>query len=376
MKINELFEEGQNYFCYVFRQLIFQNHPKLFEKLDFYNDDHFNDPLLFGFFNGLQGISIEQILEVYLKNQPEAMLSDEFGNVYFPGIGYYHTDKINTSISLAEADFAAPILLERHNNIEVCLYSNAYYTYFLRENGVGTDDACINNIPDIVSNYLDAMNSAFDIIKTFCPDEYQKYINSTKRIVLYEKSDVRSFVTRQVHGTIFLSVNEHSNVAFFIEEFIHQCSHNVFNAITADVREYLLVEPETYLSSLIDGSAKEEVRDIFGAYHGVYTVSTGVSSILPMILSGKLDEELQLELLGRLAIKKPRFRTGIERVDFDKTFTKKGKELYDFLDTRCYEQMQQHPNIFGVYNFANQGAVFSFQQFMDLNGAKVLALSK
>lgn len=373
MNLKLIFQEGQSSFAQVFRQLIYTEHPEVFEQLDFYKDDHFMEPLLFGYFNKLKGMSIEQILQQYIQSDNNNSVTDYLGLAFFPGIGYYKTNTPNAPVALEEAAFTKVRTLEAHNNIEICHYSNPYYTYFLRENGAEEEDACFVDIPQQGARYISYINEAFELIKAFCPDEYEMYTNSTRRILLYENANIRSFVTRQVHGTIFLSVNSASKTGFFIEELIHQCSHNVFNAIVGDVKNYLKVLPATSLAELNGENPKREVRDIFGAFHGVYTVSTGVNSILPMVLSNQLDEALHFEMLGRLAIKKPRFRTGIERVNFDEVYTEKGKELYHFLDTRCEEQIQKHPDIFGVYQFSNQGSVFSFERFKAINDPKILS---
>lgn len=379
MNLRLLFEEGQEHFRNVLRELIYKTHPEVFDQLDFYCDAHFSDPLLFGYFNQLKGLSIEQIQQAFLNKGSDQIFSDEFGVVFIPHSGYFITPFANaqftyhpsekTIVSKNEravsSDFVKPLYLKEHNNIEVCLYSNPYYSYYLAENGVPLLDPCVRDIHEQAPKYVAHINEAFRLIHRYCPDEYEMYLQSTSRIVLYEKENIRSFVTRNVHGTIFISVNAASNTPFFIEELVHQCSHNVFNAITAEVRDYLKVAPATPMSAL--NGNERDIRDIFGAYHGVYTVSTGVNSLLPMVLSQELEESMHLELLGRLAIKRPRFRTGIQLLDFDAVYTEKGKELYHFLDQRCIEQMERHPEIFNIFDFSNQRTVFSLQRFLEAN---------
>jgi len=379
MDLRFLFKEGQEHFRNVLRELIYKTHPEVFDQLDFYCDAHFSDPLLFGYFNQMKGLSIEQIQQAFLNEGSGQIFSDEFGVAFIPNSGYFITSGVNAQFKYnapgktlipntgkeGALNFVPSLFLEAHNNIEVCLYSNPYYSYCLSINGVPLLDPCVRDMPNQTPKYIGHINEAFQLIRRFCPEEYEMYVQSTRRIVLYEKENIRSFVTRNVHGTIFISVDAASNTPFFIEELIHQCSHNVFDAIMAQVRDYLKILPTTPMSALTGN--ERDIRDIFGAYHGVYTVSTGVNSILPMIQSGELDESMQVELLARLAIKKPRFRTGIQQLDFDAVFTEKGKEVYHFLDQRCYGQIEQHPDIFNAFDFSNQRTVFSFQRFMEAN---------
>jgi hypothetical protein len=376
MDLIAAFQEGQQQFWNILRELIFRNHPEVFEQLDFYEDAHFSDPLLFGYFNQLKGMSIQQIQQVFLSGDNEEVWTDEFGVAFLPQIGYFKTGAPTQRYTYRASDqqvvdaygngySARPIIrLDEYGGIEVCLHTNPFYTYFLIENGAEPMDEHVRTIETCLDTYIPHIKEAFEIIRKYNPEEYQLYTESTRRIILHER-EIRSFVTRQVHGTIFISVGKHSNTPFFLEEIIHQCSHNVFNAITADVKEYLKVEPEAPMSELT--GEKRDIRDLFGAFHGVYTVSTGVNTILPMILQDDFPKDMYVEMLGRLAVKKPRWRTGVQNLNFDEVFTEKGKALYHLLDDRCQSQLEQHPEVFEVFDFTNQPSVFSFEKFLEAN---------
>ncbi|MEL6865823.1 MAG: hypothetical protein AAFP19_15465, partial [Bacteroidota bacterium] len=232
MELNQLFTNGQTYLLYLIREQLYKNFPALFEQLDFEDDAHFSDPLLFGYFNQLsKGLSMEQILFHHLEaaNYPVHAFN---GTITLPGLAYlrladrgdqvYELERKEGALQLHSDqafEVIAPVVLDRHNNIEVCLYTNPYYNHLCTSlPGAKEVDASLEKMPETAPKYIAAINEAFDLIKAIVPEEYEIYTTATQRIVLFDNPSLVSFVTRQVHGTIFFNVNQHANTSFFVEE--------------------------------------------------------------------------------------------------------------------------------------------------------------
>jgi hypothetical protein len=79
------------------------------------------------------------------------------------------------------------------------------------------------------------------------------------------------------------------------------------------------------------------------------------------------SDDIKFELIGRLAIKETRFRIGLEKADHDLVFTGNGKAIYNFLDSKCFATISRLSEIFGKYDFSNQGPVFEFARFEEAN---------
>lgn len=382
--ISTHFYEGQSGFIETIKRFLYKKDLSIFEKIDFYNEKIYLNPLLYSYFSmGKENINIklEQILYSFLPNDSIVnVISDKDGIIYLPNYGYLLDIRANTKFIFSKNSKllylqdnikeSIPYRYEKvctiqNNQIELCLYNNKYFDSIIR---TWIDSDNILSEKDhkyLVNKHQNDIERAFEIIKNILPEFYELIIASTNKIFLYENKNIRSFVTRKCHGTIFFSVNDNSNITFFLEEILHQCAHNIFNAVTFDISKFLQISEKEKLGNLI---SNEDHRTIYDAFHGVFTVSTGTQSLYKICSKIDLEnEDLNEELLARLAIKSNRFRTGIEKVDFDTVFTKKGKIIYDFLDKKCEQIINEHPDIFNKYNFYNQPHVFSYEEFKKVN---------
>ncbi|WP_027393248.1 hypothetical protein [Aquimarina latercula] len=405
------FNKGQNELSDSIRTLIYKKIQKLFDLLDFHDDNVFLEPLLFGFFTGNHTkMTLEQILFGYIHQDKRpseiTVFVDKFGVIYLPKLGYLKIkdlkekklllkwDKERSEISLFSKEkemicfeFENLLFLDSAPGIELCVYSNPIYTEILDGWEIIERNSIIkyNSIPNYREQYNDQydylktlkkealliknrLEKSFSILKEIAPDQYQKYLQSTKKIFCFNNPFMRGFVTKNIHGTSFFSVESNSNETFFLDEVVHQCSHNVFNAITSNLKEYININPSTPLRDLIHiDKSGHEVRGFYDAFHGLYTVSTGVRVLTKVFRNYSFDTEIKNELLGRLAIKGTRFRTGIEKIKFEEVLTKEGQEIYTYLDESCYEILSSNTDIFYRYDFSNQPFVYSYLKFKEIN---------
>ncbi|MBA5629233.1 hypothetical protein [Moheibacter lacus] len=383
--ISKLFYEGQTSLVDAIKRLLYKNDQSIFEKIDFYNDQIYLDPLLYSYFTlGSDGLNmtLEQILYSFLPDTSTLnVISDKNGIIYLPNFGYlsnvertsvFAFDKSNRQLFLkTDLNSVISYVYEPINNIEkhqieLCIYNNPYFDKLMQTSWVESgDNFSQTEHKDLVNNNKESIEKALEIIRKNIPSFYQLIIDSTKKIFLYENSEIRSFVTKQCHGAIFLSVDQHSNINYFLEELLHQCGHNIFNAVTFDVSEFLQVSENTNLGALIGNN---DSRTIYGALHGVFTVSSGTQGLYEIYKNVDLENDvLNEELMARLAIKSSRFRSGIEKIDFQSIFTEKGKYIYDLLDQKCEQIINDNPDIFNKFDFSNQPHVFSYEKFKQIN---------
>jgi hypothetical protein len=380
------FENGQAQFCDSIKALLFKSNENIFDLLDFGNDEIYLEPMLFAYFNSKNPLeSLDQIIFGYVNNEKRPVqikvYSNEDGIVYLPKIGYFYSNLKKTYLDLRynhlnnlielfnginPVNYAfSPIeTLTQIPHIEICLHSNSLLSKYFIE-WAGFKDFESLKIKDTAIDQKRLIETSFEILKRSSFDDYGMLTRSTRKIYLFRNPEIRCFVTRAVHGAIFLNVPENSNETFYLEELIHQCSHNVFNAITADIKEYFKVDPSSSLSNFIrrDG----EKRSLYDAFHGHYTVCKGIEYLSKCLNNVGFVGDKLYELIGRIAIKEKRFRIGLNLVDFNQVFTQKGATTYGLLDNACERVISSHPFIFNKYNFSNQKAVFDYSRFKDVN---------
>jgi len=384
---NNEIQNGQSIFAQNMRILVYTTNSELFEALDFEDDDTFLEPLLFTYFNSPQGVlfSLEQILCGYLCDKTKfsqiTVYSDKEGIVYLPKIGFFITTYVNEKLTLIDHNgkfflrhnddnidfFFKPAIFLTGTNIEIVQYSNALFSPFFKETVPTGNDAAILDIEINQTSlfHLPSLETAALHIKNNLPNIWEEILQTTKKIILFHEPRIVSFVTLAAHGCVFLSTIPENDEVFFTEDLIHQCSHNTLNAVLHEADAYFKIDVGRELGDYINN--KHETRSVFSAFHGLYTVAKRVECFEILYRKNVFTNKQKYELLGRISDQKKRFRTGLEQLDNNNTYTNEGAALYELLDSVCLEGLQRFKQIINLFNMSNQPAEFSYKQFSLIN---------
>jgi hypothetical protein len=376
-------KSGQSALADTIRLLVYKTDPALFDLLDFSDDRTFLEPLLFAFFAADKPLtSLEQILYGYIdgSRKPDALRvsSDSNGIVHLPHIGYLKTPSANQPFlvmrepvtgayrcqgdgSRVPAEFVSPLRVD-NTDVEICRFQHPLLARFFTDDAGQVLDV---EITEPTRNHTAHLNTAFEIIKAYCPEDYEDIIMVTRKIVLYHGRYQNSFATLSAHGIGFFNVDETSDEVFFLDDIAHQCGHGIFNAITREKDQYLAIDSETPLQ-MINGDP-HELRSIYSALHGLFTFSS-----INRILSTCYEKEVfsgrqQHELLGRLSFNMKKFKIDLVNLNHKGIFTDLGWRLFNyFLEvySRIYEQRRY---IIESLDQSNQPYVFSYERFAERN---------
>ncbi|MFK7796166.1 MAG: hypothetical protein AB8E82_01855 [Aureispira sp.] len=381
----ELLLEGQGTFCDIIKVALYQEDETVFEHLDFENDDNFLEPMLFGYCTQRDHKVVkEQLLfgtwDRSVRPTQMTVYTNKNGVVYLPSYAILKTtqratalelsyDRVNDSITLSKED--APVVFKK----ETLVYLDALpqvelsacidvYSETLFYNWPNVEESKITALLEgdgiDIATYQPAIEQALHLLKQYFPSEWEKYALTTRRLILFSSSELRNFATRESHGTIYLNVNENSNVTFFLEELIHQCSHTVFNAMTCETQDFFLVD---YSKTVGDFLGNNDYRTLYSALHGIYTTGQIVDLFLKLIkakpdLSARLIHELE----GRIAINKTRHNIGLEKVNIAEIFTPKGQAIFQFYYKQLDENMKNNTAFFD-YDMRTHPVVFNYAKF-------------
>lgn len=386
---NELLAEGQGIFCDTVKTVLYNEDSTIFERLDFEEDNIFLEPMLFGHSIKKYARDLKaQILFGYYspKDRPQKteVYSNEKGWVYLPNYAYLKTKEENACLELHWTTDTNEIVLKKEGalvaferkeinyleslpTIELTNSIDTYAEHLFNAFSRG-DESLIHNLlrgEEVrLADFQPAIEEAFMLLKQYFPEEFEKYGLVTRKIVLFSCSELRNFVTRETHGVVYLNVNKDSNVTFFLEELIHQCSHNVFNAMTCDVEQFFLVDHEQTVGHFLGNN---DYRTLYSALHGTYTTGRIVSLLLQLIKAKpSFDQEIWHEFIGRIAINKERHNIGLEKVSSEEIFTKEGQELFSFYYNQLDANIQGNPSFF-EYDMETHPSVFSYQKFKEDN---------
>ncbi len=387
--INTLIAEGQQDVIFQVKRYLYECDKDIFDTVDFEDDAIFLEPFLVSYStlrNHKQGH--DQILFGYRKDNTSKtfpVLSDQQGVVFLPNYGRILTNELNTALTLkydCDAGQQNFTLFKDGQNIEatlepirklacgieitnrIDLYSASFFTEIWKNVPLEELQTIITSSTVNIEDYIEDIERTFEILKQYDKDEYEKYMQTTRRIILFSHPRLRNFVSRVAHGNVYLNVDDLSNITYFLEEIIHQCSHNVFNAVTFDIEKFMPIGSQPTLEMMLNNG---DTRTIYGAYHGIYTTEKIVEVFINLLDEDlDIDVDTRYELIGRLAINKNRHDIGLEKIPWETIFSPLGKSIFDYYYTKLDNYIKDYPVYFD-YEISEHPVVFNYWKFKDDN---------
>lgn len=343
--------------------LIYKENPILLEKIDFDDDEIFLEPLLFSYFNSKGGNKfsdelLEDILQGFFREKKELKINHSFNKndiAYIPNVGYFKKGLRNVQEPILKSmDFE--ILKEIHPTQE------PYFREFYKGH-------IVNDNPIYKSVWQDKhkeLEKAILIIKEYLPDFYQELTFANRKIYLHDNPKILNFTTVETLGMLYFYVLGENNLIYFIEELIHQGSHNFLYYVVHNRKDYFKIDVDKII--MRDLTKQEwDYRNVYGAYHGLYTVAKRVECFDILLSKNVFTGKKKHELLGRLADQFLRFRTGLELLNFEEVFTKKGQDFYFEYDSKCQNILNKYKILPTIFDLSNRDLDFRYDDFCKLN---------
>ncbi|WP_435261389.1 hypothetical protein [Tenacibaculum sp. nBUS_03] len=344
--------------------LVFKEIRTLFEKLDFDNDATFLEPLLFSYFNSKKDNSfskeiLEQILQGYFISNETVKLSQNIFNkkgiAYIPEKGYFKKGSKNIdSAILKQGDFE--IIKEVHPIQE------KYFIEFSRGH-VENDNP---KHKSVWKDHYKELFEAIEIIKEYLPEFYQELIFANKKIYLHDNPKILNFTSIETLGMLYFYVLGNKNIIYFIEELIHQGSHNYLYYVVHNRKDFFKIDVDNLVMK--NFTLQEwDYRTIYGAFHGLFTVSQRVKYFDRLLMKKIFSGREKHELLGRLTDQFSRFRTGLELLNLEDIYTDKGLKFYKKLDNECATILKKYNFLQKEFDLSNREVDFRYSDFCILN---------
>lgn len=382
---------GLSELAYAIKVLVYTESPVYFGLLDINDDNIFLDPFLFAYFNNPNTAGrplLEQLLFGYIAagSRPAEVniRLDGNGVAYLPRIGYFQLEKERWGLQEATlkiepdgsyAPYNGNSRLPHHfsaiktiQGFEVSVFgSPMLYPYFT--SACPAAAAHFNEIDfSVISRkHYDNLDRALTIISQSCPDYFRQLRLTNRRIVLYDYFQVNSFATKTIHGCVFLCSSSDSGIAFFLDDLVHQMSHNLLNSFITEITDYFCIDAEVrLLNEFIP--AEREKRSVYSAFHGLFTVAQRAMCFDKMYRRKEWFTDTELhELIARYCDQHRRYRTGLEKVDLSVVYTEKGRKLYSQINKCADDALSAISHIIAATDFSNQVSRFNYQKFCEAN---------
>ena len=343
--------------------LIYKESPELLEKIDFDDDTIFIEPLLFAYFNAKKNnlyphemlIEIMQGYFIQKENEQLSKYYNKNSNTYIPNLGYYKNGKQERFEEILKI-----------GHFEVLKEIHPVQERYFRETYKGH---ITNPNPEHKSvwkeNYKELYN-AIAIVEQHLSGFYEELKFANRKIYMHNNPKILNFTTFETLGMLYFYVIEGDNLIYFIEELIHQGSHNFLYYVFHNRKEYFKIDVDTIIMREL--TKKEwDFRNVYGAFHGLYTVTKRVECFDILLTKNIFYGTQKHELLGRFADQFIRFRTGLELLDFNEVYTEKGFKYYNELDKKCQSILDKYKKIESFFDLTNRDLDFRYNDFCKLN---------
>lgn len=382
--IEENYENGFGILADVMKGKLYTSNRDVFDRLDFNNDDSFLEPMsvLKTTYNPAPSFGYEQLLIGYMENnkKPEALevFSDSDGVVYLPNIGYFISNIKNDFLLLRNDQSQAkstlsykmqpvvftfkPVFKIENSPIEIVQYSNP-----IMDHKFVSDDSLIKvDINSAFENHHIQIGKAFKIIGGIEPWFYSCLLKTVKKCVAFYNPKIRSFAASNTIGINYLSAIPEYDEIFFIEDIIHQSSHNILYFITVNLPEYFTGDAKKEPLSNYCGRSDEH-RTVYSAVHGAFSLHNIISVMIRIINANLYSNKQKHELLGRFSDNIRRLKKSVDDIGHRQMYTEKGWVFYNLLRDSASALYSEHVSIADKFDTSNQPYVFDFNKFLELN---------
>lgn len=382
---NELMDKGNEEFEFIFRTLVKDDNPALYALIED-NTPAFYEPLLASYYNpqlerkySLMQILLGYVMDTtYLLNNPVALKTDDRGILYVPKMGYFYTDKENSTLLLSKADedlFVledadknevqfefAPVVFLAGSDIELNVDSNAIIDQFF------PDPKGLKYINESALTYQTELEEALNLIRVNFPFYYEWLENSVVNIVIFDSDQRNSFASMFIKGAAFINVrNQTPSTMFFLEEITHQCGHVIFYPMSIDRQSHFTCDCETPMSEFtgIEG----DDRDVLNAFYAFFPQLYGDLIFDETLDKGLVQDRMLLdELMGRFAFRMYKYGLGVTQFDaYKELLSDYGYAMFTRFKDGYNEILAKRQSDFDAIDVSNQVYVFDVPKFFETN---------
>ncbi len=369
------------------KTVLYQKDNDIFDKLDFYDDDVFLEPLLFSCINTNYENWIDAIIFCLSKKRhslsPVKVKISDNSTIYLPNIGYLHiADSFNGKYVLISSDkeghmnvsdesnielhYELSSIIKNRQGIEFLIYNHELIQpLFVDEEGNSSN---VTVSQELYEKHIENFNKALGTIKIVYPDYHKLVVKYIKKVVFY-KGVPNSFATIQAHGMVFFNVLDEYNEVFFLDNIMHQCAHVFFNVLTFDKKELFTLSPTSSLTDFT-GDKEDKRFVLYDRFHGLFT-QTNINICLEQCFHQKLfSGDQHNELVGRFVSNMKRFTTAIDKFNRPDKYRTEGLDWFCYFKKVLNDIYTKNSILLNRHDVSNQPYVFNYKIYKKTNNLK------
>lgn len=378
MNFYETFDNDLQVVTDSLKYLLYQRHENIFERLNFENDDIFQEPLLFSYITQDDNSWLDGIIYGYENTKPKQIqvLSNDQGIVYLPNYGYLHTKLNSSRIELITVDknirlqfnnetvaFKFEPLLIMENGIEIIRYQ---HPLFERIFASGNQKNFAIKIDNVYHPYVDKFHAAYNLISRCNPTFFSALRKNLKKIILFSAKAPNSFADMKMHNAICLNVNSWNTEIFFVDHISHEGAHLNFNTLTYESKNRFFKIPLDTLFSEVTGQSYEH-STLYLRFHGLYTFYEITATLEKVIFNEDISSEKLHEAKGRLIYHLHGYGLAIKTFGNLDIFKEDGLALFNMFKLHQNHLSEKYSSWKHIYIFNEQPYDFNLEIFKKQN---------
>lgn len=375
--------------------LLYKYDESIFDKIDYYDDTIYYNPLLFAFFSNNSDVnSNNQLLDLILYSSlnQKPNLNLHFGKsdiIYIPNIGWLK----KTDDTLEPINFEAlkvsnieQLQFIENTNIELLKHNVDLLKQFYGDNPIE-----ITKITEIQTKNI---SRAYEIIKSYVPEYFNLINQFCPKNVIYktEPNKVNSFAQIGALGIAFFNASQKSyDEVFFIEDIAHQTGHVLLYTILYNKTKFFLVDDEnTFIQDFSNGYKNDfDKRTVEIWLHSLFTQYLILTYMDASIEAKVFNKYQEHEAYGRLLFYIYKIHRDLSvfcnpneeeklfdlinpnksyKIDLSDTIlTNDGMFLFNGIQNKWNKMFNKHYPKLKHLNLKGQIYTFNFDMFLDAN---------
>lgn len=364
------------------KSALYQKDNSIFDKLDFYDDEIYKEPLLFLCINNPDyNLWINSLIAGLTKPNTinDIQIPVHNKTIYIPNVGYFTFEDDNLKLvncKLENNQFIFTSKSKKLNYIYKKIKKTDEGIEFLEFNHPLLKNMFVNEqgkIVDVIisskeaykEEYILNFSKALVKIKKTYPEYFNLIKKYIKKVVFYS-GQPNSFASIQAHNTAFFNISHGNSEIFFLDNILHQCAHVFFNTLTLDKSELFKLPYNSDLSIFTE-NIDDKGFSLYDRFHGLFT-QTNINLCFDKCLEENLySGDSYLEFIAKFTSNMSRFDIAIKKFNQKTKYKKAGLEwftlfsnTFDYINDRNKDELLK-------YKVSNQPYIFDFELFKKTN---------
>ncbi|MBW8687982.1 hypothetical protein [Chitinophaga rhizophila] len=364
------------------KKLLYARHKDIFQRLDFYNDSIYMEPLLYTYLQQQDDKWLDSIIYGYEQSRKPVIVvfPNSQGIIYLPNVGYLRTSFSGHSLLLhtagdvmtlldgeIEMPFTFEPLLYSEHGIEIVIDHHPLLLNVFTEQGNRPEDIQVSGLH---IQHLESFNKGMHIIEELNPGHFGLLLKNLKKVMLFNATQQNSFAVLSAHNMIFLCVNPWDDEIFFADHISHEGAHVTYFTLTYETKQQLFtVNCNTPLGDLVGNPG--HYPSIYLFFHGMFTFVEITKTLQGCIDREGLTHMQQHDVKGRFIFHMQRFKLSLDMFEELNLFKEEGAAWYTLFKAQYEAFEEQYLALLPQYNLTGQPYDFNSKVFAEINASVI-----